>query len=150
MTLTLDSQVLWIADDPAASECLRVNGLMNTMYEGGHALAVDQQGRIEAEYRNLAQDGHAFHWVCRMRDGNQIHRKDGKVDDRPRRRLMQELDFDRNDLPFVGVASTTDSKLLVAYESDYTPEVRQYLTDCQLGVTVCCAGEAEAECQACT
>ena len=37
------------------------------------------------------------------------------------------MKFDRSDLPFVGVAYRSEDKLLVSEDSDYTPQVCNYL-----------------------
>jgi len=154
LTLTIDTQVLCLADKFENPEHDAVFELLRTIRRDGHFIAVDYGGKILGEYRsNLGEYG--TQWLKRMSNekgphGYRIQHTDGRVPNRQRRKLVEELHFHRKDLVFVGVASHTGDRFLVAHESDYTPDVCQYLAECELCVRVCRAEEAEAECQACT
>ena len=54
---------------------------------------------------------------------------------------FRAMGFDRDDWPFVGVCSRTASRKLVSEDSDYTPEVRDYLS-AEFGVSVLSVEEA--------
>ena len=107
-----------------------------------HRVALDFQGRVEGEYfRNLRNSVQFWEWWRAMLDGNKITRRDGRLSNRHRRHLVNNLRFHDDDLPFVAVASRGSSKLLATEDSDYTAQVREYLY-AALGVAVLSAADA--------
>jgi len=74
---------------------------------------------------------------------NKIYWRTGKLSNKHESELIDGLGFDRSDLVFVALASEGPNKLLVAEESDYTPEVKSYLAK-KLGVSVLTIEEALA------
>ena len=70
-----------------------------------------------------------------MWNAGKVVRRDGRLPNRHRRHLTDRLKFDRDDLPFVAVASRGSSKLLATEDSDYDSQVRDYLSSA-LGVSV--------------
>ena len=107
-----------------------------------HRVALDFQGRVEGEYiRNLRNSVQFWEWWRVMRDSRRIARRDGRLPNRHRRHLVDNLRFHDDDLPFVAVASRGDSKLLATEDSDYNAQVRDYLRSA-LGVAVLSAAEA--------
>ena len=101
-----------------------------------HTIALDSQGHIEREYeRNLWDESSFQIWWYAMWRKNKVVRRDGRLPNRHRRHLTDRLKFDRDDLPFVAVASRGSSKLLATEDSDYDSQVRDYLSS-ELGVSV--------------
>lgn len=95
-----------------------------------HAVALDHEGEIRREYQNHIRPGTpASQWWQRLwAQGGKVAFYSGRVPNAHRRQLINELHFDQSDLKFVGVAYNTPDRLLVAEESDYTAEVKAYLS----------------------
>ena len=74
---------------------------------------------------------------------NRVVYRDGHLPNQHRNHLLSELRFDDDDLSFVAVASRGVSKLLVTEDSDYSKQVRDYLTE-ELGVDVLDTADAFA------
>ena len=109
-----------------------------------HSIALDSQGHIQKEYeRNLGNVVQFRLWWSAMWSSRKITQRDGRLSNQPRRHLTNTLKFDRDDLPFVAVASRGTSKLLATEDSDYTAQVRDYLRSA-LGVDVLSAADALA------
>lgn len=101
-----------------------------------HRVALDFQGNIEGEYlRNLRGSRQFWAWWSTLWENNKVVHRDGRLPNRYRRHLTDRLKFDRDDLPFVAVASRGDFKLLATEDSDYDAHVRDYLSSA-LGVAV--------------
>ena len=91
---------------------------------------------MEREYERNLWDEPSFQiWWYAMWMKNKVARRDGRLPNRHRRHLTDRLKFDRDDLPFVAVASRGSSKLLATEDSDYDTQVRDYLSSA-LGVSV--------------
>jgi len=73
-------------------------------------------------------------WLKRLRDRKATIFRSGKLPSVHERALLR-MNFDRSDLPFVGVAHRSKDKLLVSEDSDYTQQVCDYLQQ-QLQVKV--------------
>ena len=130
----IDTGVLFRAHDQTVKADLDAQAFIQNV-RLSHHIALDFQGHITAEYqRNLMQYIPFRLWWDAMWKLGKIVQRDGILDSRPRRHLIENLRFDADDLPFVAVASKGSSKFLVSVDSDYTPEVREYLSN-QLGVT---------------
>ena len=130
----IDTGVLFRAHEPASEADLDAQAFIQHVRRSHH-IALDFQGHITAEYkRNLMRYIPFRLWWDAMWKLGKIVQRDGILDARPRRYLIENLRFDSDDLPFVAVASKGSSKFLVSVDSDYTPEVREYLAN-QLGVT---------------
>jgi hypothetical protein len=138
MDWTIDTCILHHAAD-ADPEAMHL--LLEIMHRS-HGVAFDQEGHIEKEYRG-----------CLERKRNRLVAKwfkvavkklavllSGKLDERHQRALTG-LKLDPDDWPFAAVSSKTAGKKLVSEDSDYTVEVRQYLTH-QMGVAVLSAADA--------
>lgn len=101
-----------------------------------HTIALDSQGHMRGEYeRNLKDEASFRLWWDAMCRQNKVVYRDGRLPNRHRRHLTDRLKFDRDDLPFVAVASRGDSKLIATEDSDYDAQVRDYLSSA-LGVAV--------------
>ena len=91
---------------------------------------------MEREYERNVGDETPFRiWWNAMWKKNKVIHRDGRLPNRHRRHLTDRLKFDRDDLPFVAVAGRGDSKLLATEDSDYSAQVRDYLSSA-LGVAV--------------
>ncbi len=94
-----------------------------------HRLALDTERSIDAEYlRNIKPRTIVARWWTdiQRRTGRTV-RYSSTPHKRDSSHLLNRLHFDSSDLKFVAVASKTSSRLLVAEESDYTEEVKNYL-----------------------
>ena len=101
-----------------------------------HTIALDSQGHMRGEYeRNLGDNSSFRLWWDAVWNAGKAVRRDGRLPNRHRRHLTDRLKFDRDDLPFVAVASRGSSKLLATEDSDYDSQVRDYLSSA-LGVSV--------------
>lgn len=117
--------------------------ILSAIREKGVYVVVDFEGHIESEYRRsisrLRQDGaQGYDYVSRWIQyviATRVYRFSGKLSRRHRNHLLDKLEFDINDIPFVAVCSNSLSKRLVAHDSDYDEEVRAYIND-KLGVHV--------------
>jgi hypothetical protein len=138
----LDTWVLVKSDEPMDDRAADAVSLLNEIWRQ-HQVAIDHEGLIEEEYQdNIAPRGHAAKWWIRMVSfAGKICRRSGKLDRRHSSRLLDALRFHDDDLPFVAVAATGPDHLLVAEESDYRAEVREYLTD-KLRIKVLTVSEA--------
>ena len=129
----IDTGVLIRAHNPTTETDLDAQAFIQNV-RLSHHIALDFQGNITAEYqRNLMRYIPFRLWWEAMWKLGKIVRRDGTLDNRPRRHLVENLLFDADDLPFVAVASKGSSKFLVSADSDYNPEVREYI-DSELGV----------------
>ena len=130
----IDTGVLFRAYNPTAESDLDAQAFIQNV-RLSHHISLDFQGHITAEYeRNLMRYIPFRLWWDTMWKLGKIVQRDGILDSRPRRHLVDNLRFDADDLPFVAVASKGSSKFLVSVDSDYTPEVREYIGS-ELGVT---------------
>ena len=130
----IDTGVLFRAHDPTTIADLDALAFIHNVRRLHH-IALDFQGHIRAEYeRNLMRYIPFRLWWAAMWKLGKIVQRDGTLDSRPRRQLVESLRFDADDLPFVAVASKGSSKFLVSVDSDYNPGVREYIGS-ELGVT---------------
>lgn len=129
---TIDTCVLYLA----ARADVDAMYLLLRVLQQAHHVAFDHEGCIQREYRH-----------CVESTGNPLLRKwfkasvdklavffTGSLSSR-HRGALRKLKFHRDDLPFVGVCSRTQSKNLVSEDSDYTREVSEYLS-AQMGICV--------------
>ena len=102
-----------------------------------HKVVFDHERHIEQEYQRClkrTRNRYLEEWFKRL-----IARKarvfySSKLPNRHEKALLG-MNFDRSDLPFVGVAYRSKDKLLVSEDSDYTQKVCDYLQQ-QLQVKV--------------
>ena len=125
---TIDSTILY---NVAGVDVDAASFLLNILQHKDHIM-LDNAGKIEEEYRNC---------IKKTRDlgGNSYVRKifgefvnklcircDGSLDHSHQKEL-RKLRFDPDDWKFVAVSSKSRTKRLVAEESDYNEEVKNYL-----------------------
>jgi hypothetical protein len=123
----VDTWVLKVAADSSHDLALDALALLREILEH-HSIALDHEDHIWCQYRdNIPRNSHVQKWWASMVSRGRTARHSGKVDQRPKTHLLENLRFHDDDLPFVAVASKAKNRLLVAQESDYTDEVVQYL-----------------------
>ena len=142
--LVLDTWALKISQDCSHEKALQTLALLEEIRKA-HRITIDHGRSVLAEYaRNTPANTHAGHWLQLMLSrSNKIYWRTGKLSNKHESELIDGLGFDRSDLVFVALASEGPNKLLVAEESDYTPEVKSYLAK-KLGVSVLTIEEALA------
>lgn len=125
----VDTCVLAISQDPHDERALDALALLHQI-KVSHRVAIDHNKRILAEYfRNAPANSHAGQWLKTI-----LSRAD-KVSfypaqlSRHHRQGLEELSFDRSDIPFVATCADSVDGLLVSEDSDYTEEVRRYLKE---------------------
>lgn len=130
----IDTWVLYAASDFQVSDRAYTSEhfLAMILLKGQHKVAVDNEGKIEAEYKrcfdNPKNEFQHRWWIHINWMANKVVKSySGNLNKKDVDHLIKRLHFHDDDLPFVGVASKTKDKLLVAEESDYTPKVRDYL-----------------------
>jgi hypothetical protein len=146
--LVLDTWALKISQDCRHEKALQTLALLEEIRKA-HRIAIDHERSVLAEYgRNTPANTHAGQWLKLMLSrSNKIYWRAGKLSNKHETGLVDGLGFDRSDLVFVALASEGPDKLLIAEESDYTPEVRAYLAK-ELGVSVLSIEEAVASAKA--
>jgi hypothetical protein len=120
---TIDTWVLYWAEEDWNALTLLV------LIAEHHCILLDQEGHMAREYEICLQRTGSLvlrNWLKRLRDRKAITFRSGKLPSIHKRALLR-MKFDRSDLPFVGVAYRSKDKLLVSEDSDYTPQVCNYL-----------------------
>ncbi len=127
---TIDTNVLY----KAGNADLDASYFLLAVVHKKHPVTFDYDQRIEGQYyecfRSLEAEG---------RDPTLLHRWFKAVVDKLAQRFSRKLTrnqeqalgrlrFDRNDWPFVAVCSRTTTRNLVTEDSDYTQEVKRYLS----------------------
>ena len=146
MDWVIDTDVLARANDgdERHDHCFNVLQLLGTLRMSGHVIVVDDEGRIDREYRrNLDPTGMVNRLLIRLSKGNQIRYVSGQLTNRIERGLRR-LGFDSDDDVFVAVATRTSTRRLVAEESDYSDTVVGYLSSQGVRVIDCETALAEA------
>ncbi|MEJ7613598.1 MAG: hypothetical protein SQA66_08160 [Candidatus Fervidibacter sacchari] len=102
-----------------------------------HKVVFDHERHIEQEYQRClkrTRNRYLEEWFKRLIARQARVFYSGRLPNRHERALLR-MNFDRSDLPFVGVAHRSKDKLLVSEDSDYTQQVCDYLQQ-QLQVKV--------------
>ena len=138
----LDTWALQVAQDCQHAKSLQSLVLLEEIRRG-HQIAIDHTRLVLTQYfNNTSGHTHAGQWLkVMLARSDKIFWRAGKITNRQETELIDGLGFDRSDLVFVALASEGPDKLLVAEESDYTPEVKRYLSN-DLGVSVLSIEEA--------
>ena len=138
----LDTWLLEIAQDPQDPRALDALALLQEI-KSNHKITVDHEHRILGEYyAHAPPNSHAGQWIrVTINKANKVFWRNGTVPARNERELLDNLSFDRADLPFVGVAASGPDKIIVSEDSDYSDLVTAYLSD-EMGITVFSVGEA--------
>jgi len=120
---------------------------IETIINKQHYIVMDSEGKIDAEYRkcfsSVSNEARRAlsKWYRSMRKRIYSHCLDEDC-----KRKLEEFEFDQDDWPFVGVCVKSNDKNLVAEESDYTDEVKNYLIN-DLGINVLSVQHALDNCQ---
>lgn len=128
----IDTWVLYQVDSQDFAKAIAAYHLLATIFLGSqHKVAIDMnaESKIERQYEgcfNRIKNDFPRKWWKHTKDFRLVYYS-GKLSKEHTNHLIQMNPGLRKDLPFVGVASKTRDKFLVAEESDYTAEVREYL-----------------------
>jgi hypothetical protein len=143
----LDTWALQIAQDCRHAKSLATLTLLEEIKQR-HVITIDHGREVLREYsNNTAGNTHAGQWLQLMLSrAGKIYWRHGALSNRHETELINELRFDRADLVFVALASQGPNKILVAEESDYTPQIRNYLAT-ELQVQVLAVEEALEICR---
>ena len=132
----LDTWALKITQDCSHPKSLQGLTLLEEIKQK-HRIALDHGRQVLTQYfSNTPGNTHAGQWLKLILSRNdKLFFRTGKLSNRHELALIDRLHFDRSDLVFVALAAEGPDKVLVAEESDYTPEVKEYLAG-ELGVSV--------------
>lgn len=96
-----------------------------------HTIALDNQSKIFKQYCRcfsiVKNELVKKWWKTITKKTCKFNFYDGELPYRIRQTLFNNLSFDRDDEPFVAVASNTKDNLLVSEDSDYTSQIKNYL-----------------------
>ena len=132
----VDTWVLATCNDTDCAGCLDcANFLTNLLGKG--KLCLDHEGDIYDEYEPYIKPRtHVFWWWYRMMGQvGHLCYQSNKLAERHERRLVDKLQFDNDDIKFVGVASRSIDKIIVSGDSGYGQNVCKYLKG-ELGIEV--------------
>ncbi|HPO08410.1 MAG TPA: hypothetical protein PLZ55_07060 [bacterium] len=144
---TIDTNVLYKAaevDLPAVTFLLRI-------LEKKEPVNMDHERRILKEYQNclcesekdrLGGIGVLKKWFKVIIDKH-VQLRSGRLS-RKQENSLRKMGFHRDDWPFVGVCARSDSRRLVTEDSDYTPEVRNYLGN-EMSIRILAVSETQNE-----
>lgn len=141
----IDTNVFASACDADSDAYLDALGFLDRV-RTSHRIALDyaHRDRIMSEYRRTVGGQKYFQrWWREMERKGKVAYQDGVLSRRHRRHLVNNLRFHDDDLPFVAVASRGSSKLLATEDSDYTAQVRGYLSAALGGVVLSAADALE-------
>lgn len=125
---TVDTQIVMIGN--GVSDLIRTSAHLQLIvhFDDAVFLALDTGGQIRAEYeRKMGADSEGRKWLANLAVHDRIRMHD--LASLPRR-VKVELDkahFHQSDRKFVRLAMATESKCLVAEESDYSKTVVKVL-----------------------
>ena len=144
----IDTWVLYQVDSQDSVKAATACRFLATIFlRGQHKVAIDMntESKIQREYERCfskVKNDFPRKWWKYIKDFKLTFHS-GKLAGRHVDYLTNRLGFDKGDLPFVGVASKTRSKLLVSEDSDYTPQMQEYLKN-NLQVRVMSVDEADS------
>ena len=138
----VDTWALRITQDCRHPKSLQALALLEEIKQK-HRIALDHGRLVLGQYSdNAPGNTHAGQWLKLMLSrSDKLYFRTGKLSRRHEDQLLGGLHFDRSDLVFVALASQGPDRILVAEESDYTPQVREYLAS-ELKVSVLTVEEA--------
>jgi hypothetical protein len=140
--LTVDTQIVMIGNGMSNISPTPDHARLIEHFEKDAFLALDKENQVIAEYeRKLGTESEGRRWLDNLfrNDRIRLHslaKLTGKV-----RVELDKVHFHQSDRKFVRLAMTTDSKRLVAQESDYSKAVCNVLKK-HAEVIVLSAGEA--------
>lgn len=142
MQWVVDTWVLAKCNDTTDTLCLKASELLIRILNR-EIICLDSEGEITREYyRHIRPRSFVANWWEEMRKRNdKFLFFSNKLASRHRDNLVNKCNFHNDDIKFIGVASKTRDRLLVAEESDYNADVCKYLNDA-LSVRVLCLTEA--------
>jgi hypothetical protein len=140
----------WTVDTWVLYQAAKAEHLAHELLDGirlhEHRVGFDKEGRIVAEYRRCLQvtkSREVARWFKAAVDKLAITRS-GKLDP-VHEAALRNLRFHDDDWPFVAVSARTNDRRLVSEESDYTKDVRGYLSE-KMSVSVLGLAQSLALC----
>ena len=132
----VDTWVLARCNDTNCGDCIDCMDFLTYLLRRGK-LCLDHEGEIDSEYSVYIKPRSVLFWWWQRMIGQAGHlcRWSNKLSAIHRNRLINNLNFDNDDIKFVGVASRSTGKIIVSGDSDYNQKVCKYLRD-NLGITV--------------
>ena len=130
--ICIDTQILFAADN---AECCQRDVLLLIEQCGTVAIALEKT--IIQEYSNkMRAERFGQHWLRMMATtGRTVLRGKTKLPRGILRELLDKIHFDPNDIMFLEVALSTDTKVLVAEEDDFSVPVRKLMSK-KMGLSI--------------
>jgi predicted nucleic acid-binding protein len=127
---TIDAQILY----KYREFDLRAQEFLSRIKRLGHYIVLDDEDYIKGEYTECIRTSSyearkaLSEWFRRMRKRSFSACLSNRC-----KRELRLLKFDDDDVPYVGVCSKSCEKKLVSEDSDYTPQVAEYLETLGIG-----------------
>lgn len=132
----VDTWVLEKCNDTDCVDCVDCIDFLTYIRRRGK-LCLDHEKEIDSEYSTYIRPRtFLFQWWLKMTgEAGHLCRWSNKLPVKHKHKLVNNLNFDNDDIKFVGVASRSTDKIIVSGDSDYNQKVCQYLIN-NLGVMV--------------
>ena len=126
--LTVDTQIVMIGAGMSNIDALPSHTELLGHFHVAAFLAIDNDGQVRAEYeRKMSEQSTGRQWLTMLAKNDRIRMYDLVKLPTKVRVELEKAHFDPDDRRFVRLAMATDSKCLVAEESDYSATVRKAL-----------------------
>jgi hypothetical protein len=136
----IDAGVLHKAGERADPVQPEAYAFLNAVRVGRQSVFLDYGGRIIKEYQKPFRKSMLVRQWFSLMSGKLVRYESGDLVPAISAGLLA-IPFHNDDLPYVGVASRTESRFLVSEDSDYTKPVRTFLKN-RLSVDVLSARQA--------
>lgn len=132
----VDTWVLATCHDTDCGDCIDCLGFLTNLEREGK-LCLDHEGDIFEEYKPYIKPRTPVFWWWYKMIGQVGHLcyQSNSLAGKHERRLVKNLNFDSDDIKFVGVASRSGDKIIVSGDSGYNANVCRYLQG-MLGIEV--------------
>ena len=125
---TVDTQVVMIGAGMSNLAALPSHTHLLRLFDDAAFLALDKDGQVRAEYeRKMSEQSAGRQWLTVLAKNDRIRMHDLIKLPTKVRVELEKAHFDPDDRRFVRLAMATESKCLVAEESDYSAAVRKVL-----------------------
>ena len=126
--LTVDTQVVMIGAGMSNIAALPSHIQLLALFHDAAFLSLDNDGQVRAEYeRKMSEQSAGRQWLTVLAKNDRIRMHDLIKLPTKVRVELEKAHFDPDDRRFVRLAMATDSKCLVAEESDYSAAVCKVL-----------------------
>jgi hypothetical protein len=145
--ITIDTQILLCGSGKSTvSIDMACELLLHIKDSNAVHLALDDKGQIKAEYdKHFGKDFGclAFQMLARLASSNRIvrYKWENKLWNTRREKLQKKHRFHSADYKFLRTAEASESKILVAQERGYRPDVCSTIKAC-FGISVATAADA--------